>query len=388
MLIERTFVFCMCCVAECKETGFIAPLFSDTSAKAEGQSFPLTQHWSDRSVLIGRTGNGTEVGSYVGKGEEDHSAELVTDELDACDEMVAGPDMEFLRSMRCVDRAAMKRLRRRFFELDEATILGHYLICGGKVEKAIDHIEKYMLWRQDTFRRADIPHNPTTGTGCFMYANGFDNMGHPLIVFTSRLLDKKTRDVSESLRWIIHIFEEAIQRLPPHLEQITILSNRTGAGNADLDLAVAAFSMIERCYPHRIYKVLLHPVPLSTRAVGAVLLSIAGKQCRSIHLLSSLDLLREEIPDKYIPAELGGSCAYEFDGTEYPAARVCQPYKYCTEHFPDVIPSPGGLAEGIDSSGDNFESPGEPSLRANSIVGTYCYMVRLFVCYQVVVYLW
>ena len=60
------------------------------------------------------------------------------------------------------------------------------------------------------------------------YQHGVDSEGHPLVIYTPRLNNPKTRNVDELVRWTLYMVEFALSRLPSHLLQFTCLVNNVG----------------------------------------------------------------------------------------------------------------------------------------------------------------
>jgi hypothetical protein len=304
--------------------------------------------------------------------------------VDFCDSNVlmqnsSGPDFEMLCALYNGDPTVFKRLKQRFHELDEATIIRHLLACKGVYEKTVAHIEAHLQWRSRTFVTSDIPNHQSCGPGCLMYTHGFDKAGHPLVIFTSRLLDPKSRDLAELMRWLTYIFELAIERLPPHLVQITIVSNRIGSSSADLEMLKATMVLIENNYPFRIAKVLIYPVSVAVKSIGGIIKSIAGFHASNFHLLESIDVLKEHIADEYIPTEMGGSCDYKFNISDCPPSALFETNIHCSSFGSNV--SPLEMINDNSSSVSPPEAPISPenpkggAKRVHSIVGTYSYMV-------------
>jgi hypothetical protein len=300
-------------------------------------------------------------------------------------EVPAGIDLALLRSKCTSSPSIVRALQKKFYELAEADILRHLIICDGDYELTVSHLKMWMLWRQNTFASPEMPRNTTAGPGCWFYVHGCDVHGHPLLIFTTRMQDSKTRNIDESLRWFTYMLEMAVQRLPPHLEQVTVLVNRLGMSQrVDFELAKQLIPIYEKYYPHRVHKLLVYPVSPTLRTILGLIKRLSGKLSEYVEFVSSLDALREVVPDEFIPSELGGSCSYVFDSADYPAPVLCAAY----ERFNNIsLSSDDSVQEErergtfndasltLTSKGSADDTPEEELQRANSIVGTYSYMV-------------
>ena len=318
----------------------------------------------------------------------------------------AGPDVEFLWS-RCTSYVAMCKLRNAFPTLTDATILRHLLACHSNYDKAVAHIEACELWRLVNFPLGTLAapiKQSNERLKCFVYTHGVDANGHPLLILTPRLIsNESSRDIDELVRWWIYMVEVAISRLPVHLEQFTVLANRIGmTRELDIEFGRQIFPIWDKYYPFRRHKLLVYPVSQPLKAVGGLLKHLASKQCENVEFVESIAALRKEIPDEYIPEEMGGSCSYKFDIADYPeissmnasatgyANPVTDSVRVNAAEFPEGgHPSSERLAS-LDLTSWTSTMPGRgasrspnPSnhqrdgsaSRAKSLVGTYNYMV-------------
>jgi len=375
----------------CKDATAMSRVLLDSKTK-EAPSLPLTRFWTEStSKSLEGAGDpsssapstledygGIQAHRMEGEGWSPGENNVLTDSS-------AGPDCNALMKQCTTPAVTFMLLRKKFYELSAATVLRHLVACNGDVDKSTTHLEAYMLWREKQFTSTVRPSHQTVGAGCVLFTHGYDSAGHPLVIFTTRLQNMKTRNLDEMVRWCLYIFEEAISRLPPHLEQMTILVNRHGmTQGADFELSKHLFPLLDKYYPHRIHKILLFPVAIYLRGIFGLVKRIAGKSAENLVLVKSINALRNEIPDKYIPFELGGTCEYEFSIDDFPPPVVCEPYEFTKARVDEISVCPFSSKS---SSGEADLSINQDSLlpesmseianlpRANSIVGTYSYMV-------------
>jgi hypothetical protein len=293
----------------------------------------------------------------------------------------SGPDFDELLTKCTAPPTVLARLTRQFYELSDATVLRHLVACDGDFERTVAHLEEMMLWRQKTFTWTERPDHQTAGRGCVFYTHGTDNKGHPLLIFTTRLLHIKTRDVNEAVRWFLYMVEVAVQSLPPHLEQVTILVNCVGnEQRRDFEFSQKFYPLLNSYYPNRVHKVLWYPVSQTLRTIQGIVHFIGGSSSGNKVFCSSLEMLRAEVPDEYIPSEMGGSCTYEVSVYDFPPPTPSERYEYAVEQGMCSAPASLNVSGDVkqNSATTSDETAIEPVTRANSIVGTYSYMVSAF----------
>jgi len=378
------------------------PLVSEADS-SDAAKLPLSRYWSSLTSPRRRTASTDErlVGGLSRTGNN------VLNGCTSC-----GPDFEALCHKITLSPTSFAKLKATFPDISDAKIIRHAVACGGSVSKTIDHIAACLLWREQYLTFTELPKFNSGGENCTFYHHGFDHHGHPLLIMKSRYLYKETRDINELFRWFVYTFELAIQRLPPHLEQFTVLVSRIGKSSGiDYEIAQHIGPLLANYYPNRFHKILCYPSSAALRTVGGIIKSLMQK-VSNVEFVETFAALRKEIPDEYIPEEMGGSCCYEFDIADCPAPVVCESYEYCRQHNlnsqrtsrqlrdagtsnPPVgtmavdmttgthegSSSPTGATVDIMSNqdidrADNPLTSGKDSLlRANSIVGTYSYMV-------------
>lgn len=342
--------------------------------KPEAAIPPLSKYWSEHPAASAGTCPGTSAGySDVGytttrsRGDPSDGPPVCLDNV-GLSGTSSGPDHWCLLSQVTSPPFVLTRLRRKFYELTEAEIVRHLLASGCNYNKTVDSIETYLVWRQSFLTFTVLP--PLPSSGCSIYQHGHDLEGHPLIILKSHLVDRsEERNLDEFLQWMVHMYECAINRLPPHLEHFTVLISRIGRSDTtDFELADYVFGTTAKRYPYRVHKILVYPSSLPLQAVGGILRNLMGRQAKLLHFVKSLNALRKDIPDEYIPVEMGGSCTYEFDMNDCPAPTVCTEYEYCREHGLSAASTAHDLtfANGSSSISDSLVKPTSQSSSSSS----------------------
>ena len=248
--------------------------------------------------------------------------ELLLSPDEASREVSLVPDHELLRQECTASPKVLRELRQRFGNLTEITIIRHLIICDYDLERTAKHIQDGQLWRQTMFPLAAMPYSRTQKES-LLYCHGYDHQGRPLLIFTPRLNDPKNRNLEELFRFVIYMLEVAIKRLPSHLVQVTVLVNRETLGmklEPDFEFFRRINEVITKFYPVRIRRMLFYPVSTALRGIWRAITAVVhGRSVRHMRLIDSLAELKEYIPDEYIPAELGGSCTYQFDMKDFPS---------------------------------------------------------------------
>ena len=232
-------------------------------------------------------------------------------------------DLDRLRQESKVCPSSVIAVKSKFPNFGEASIIRHLMANDNNVEETINHIDKFLLWRQSNFPMTSCTYSSDLAAKC--YINGMDFQGHPLLIFSPGLNDPKTRNLDELVRWIVYLIEIGIKRLPKNLHQITFLINRESDEpiEADYDLFTTLGQLCLAYYPYRIYRLYVFPTSMMFRGYWNTLRHILpSKAPKPMRPIASLEALREVIPDEYIPRNLGGSCDYKFKMEDFPSPFV------------------------------------------------------------------
>jgi hypothetical protein len=415
-------LFAVVYVAMCKDTGGLLPLLSQYT-KDTATPPPLSAYWSgsltdtntgksetlvteintsetiaDASAEAGGSGSGGGGGgcrlvpqfSDQQIGRPEGTPFLKRGDSNVLRVESSGTDYKQLKAEAKGpgDWAVLSQLQRQFSTLSDATILRHFLQSNGTFDEAAQRIEECIVWRRQFLTFTDLPNHQTVGEGCVFYTHGFDCLGHPLLIFTPRLQRIETRDVEELVRWAMYVIEVAISRIPSHQEQVTLLTNRLGMGDrADFQFPALLFQQIERYYPNRFYLLLGFPQTLAMRTVAGVVKRVVGKSMHKIiRFANSVEELLEYVPAVYLPVEMGGCCTYQFDASDYPppsAEFFASTHDGYSDASLNALHAEALEAAPIRSNPMSQHSEYCPERadvadfapRANSIVGTYNYMV-------------
>lgn len=243
-------------------------------------------------------------------------------------------DFEILRDACTAEEDVIKKVKRTFPELTTATVMRHLIVCDNDYDKTCAHLEACKAWRQSTFPITSMStHQAPAGVG-LLYAHGTDVMGHPLIIYNSRWINPKTRNVDVLMRWFIYMLELALSRLGPNMTQVTALVNRSGSTyEVDLEFGKRIQFVLENYYPERICHVIFYPVSTALKASWSVMKILASRTYARFRLAHTLDKLRHYIPDECIPKEMGGSSPYVYNTSDY--FSVDEKTQIFINHFKD-----------------------------------------------------
>jgi hypothetical protein len=232
-------------------------------------------------------------------------------------------DFDILRTSCTSPDSVISDIKTRFPELTTATVIRHLIFCNNDVEKTVVHLEDCKTWRQATFPMSAVPYSRINTDGCVLYTHGFDMSGRPILVFNTRLHNPKDRNPDEFIRWFVYMVEVALERLPPHLIMFTIFLNRSDlTHDTDFELGRRVVSVLDNYYPDRVANLIFYPVSPALKAGWGVIKHILSKKYLKVRLVPTLAKLRTYIPDEFIPAEIGGSCCYQFDMKDYPSPHM------------------------------------------------------------------
>ena len=226
-------------------------------------------------------------------------------------------DLVRLRS-ECSSLENLPTLLGRYPQLSEVTILRHLIMCKGSIRDTACHIENMLLWRRQTFPLAELHFVDRSLSGA-LYLNGYDQEGHPMMVFQYQYWDPNSHQLDELVRWGIYIIEVAIARIPKHLNQICCLYNASHSDKQPNLAFLRKFMEIIQdyypCYFHRVYVCPITTIVISLWSI--VKTFIPSRTKHIVMLLKDVSALREVIPDEYIPENMGGSSMYVADARDY-----------------------------------------------------------------------
>ena len=258
----------------------------------------------------------------------------------------------------------------------ESLITRHFIASEGSVEKCIKHIERMQLWRQQSFPFTVYPFDSNTKIPVF-YTFGLDSLNHPLIIFRSTLSNVKTRNIEEMVRLLIFNIEVALKRLPENVLQISMLMDREGMKfGPDYEFYRRFGDLLSCYYPCLMYRVFIYPVNYAVRTMWDIAKQLLPSRAKVVvQPISTLDKLRQVIPDSYIPMHLGGSCTYQFNAEDYPNPFLEPKSKYVPKEYNNTATAPELTEEAVEQLyNDMYANDENPSyINQESVARSYNY---------------
>ncbi|XP_010908808.1 uncharacterized protein [Elaeis guineensis] len=133
------------------------------------------------------------------------------------------------------------------------------------IEKASSMFLKYLKWRREAVPNGFISEaevqNELIQKKIFM--QGFDKMGHPILVGLAARHYHSKRDMDEFKRFMVYILDNLCARVPSGHEKFLVIVDLQGWGysNCDTRAYIAALNIMQNNYPERLGKALLIHVP-------------------------------------------------------------------------------------------------------------------------------
>jgi hypothetical protein len=214
--------------------------------------------------------------------------------------------------------AQWEEMKGKFPNVDDRTLARFLIARNGDVSKSAPLLQGHLDWKEQNW--------PILKEECLKefsvgrcYVNGFDKEGHPIIVFHTRLHNPSDRDLEELGRMVIYIFECAIKRLPPHLNKVTVMINRTGAGsNADIEFMRHFTNIMQNNYPERLYRTIVYPSGFIFYGIWSLVSVFLDPVTRDkVKPVMYLSGVQEFVEDQYIPSEMGGKSTYTFNPADF-----------------------------------------------------------------------
>jgi len=206
-------------------------------------------------------------------------------------------------------------------DLNDSAMLRRFLVARKlQIPATVAMIEAHAAWVEQTYpiTLPEVVEEVRKGKA---YSHGVDAKGNPLVFVCSRNFDPRTRDLATALRATIYMVDEAMRLASETSGQIAIFYDRTdfsASKNLDLALIKAVVSTLSANYPERLAAVYLYPAGgLASMILRMVSPLMDPRTVSKVHLLTSEALLREHIPDAYVPVRYGGTSTFEFDPAVY-----------------------------------------------------------------------
>lgn len=247
--------------------------------------------------------------------------------------------------------SAFYMLKSRFPDVDHSTLARFLIARNGDIDKASLLLNAHLAWRSTNL--------PITKASCLnelykgkVYGHGVDKEGHPLVVYVPRFNDPSVRDLEEMSRSLLYWTEHVLENMPANKSKATILVDRTGNSQPDMDFIKFVAKAFQDNYPERAYRFIIYPGGIVfTTLWNIIRLFIDPVTANKVKVVMWESGVKEYIEDKYIPVSCGGKCTFEHS-------------KLLIDSMPAVLPAPVssvfvGVTTAITSSGGEVTLGGD-----------------------------
>jgi hypothetical protein len=199
---------------------------------------------------------------------------------------------------------------------DDACLRRYLVAYKHDLEKAWKGLEYTLTWREeygvDQITIDDIEVQARKQT---TYTNGFDHQGRPIIYIKKK---KEAGDHAKQVRLIVYTLEQAIQRMPPGVEQWVIIFDMQEYGRenaAPLSISKQTLEIFSYHYPERLGNAYFTYEPrIYSFFYGMLSPFIDAKTRGKIQFLgTTLDVLGERVPSDQLEQKYGGDVDFSFD---------------------------------------------------------------------------
>jgi len=184
------------------------------------------------------------------------------------------------------------------------------------IGKASAMLLKYLKWKPTAkphgcISESEVAHELSQGK---LYLQGHDRQGRPMIYGFGARHHPSNRDLDEFKRFVVHVLDATVARLPPGAgqEKFAAVADLKGWGysNCDIRAYLAALEIMQNYYPERLGRVFLIHVPYVFMAAWKIVYPfIDDNTKKKFVFVADKDLhrtLREAIDDAQLPEMYGG----------------------------------------------------------------------------------
>jgi len=208
--------------------------------------------------------------------------------------------------------------KQAFPAVDDRTRARFLIARNGDVEKSTALLNGHLEWKAANWPVLKSTCEKEFAVGrC--YVRGTDKEGHPLIIFHTRLHHPTERDLEELGRMVVFVFEQAIKLLPPNMNKVTVLLDRSNAHNgADFEFMKYFANIMQNNYPERLYRTIVYPTGFLFYGIWSIAQVFLDPVTREkVKMVMYLSGVQEYIADECIPSEMGGQSTYKFNPNDY-----------------------------------------------------------------------
>lgn len=173
---------------------------------------------------------------------------------------------------------------------------------------------KYLKWKPTAKPHGAIPASEVARevAQAKLCLQGYDREGRPLIYGFGARHHPARRDMEELKRYVVHVLDATVARLPPGQEKFAAVADLKGWGyaNCDIKAYLAALDIMQNYYPERLGRVFLVHVPYVFMAAWKIVYPfIDDNTKKKFVFVADKDLdrtLREAIDDSQLADIYGG----------------------------------------------------------------------------------
>jgi hypothetical protein len=195
-------------------------------------------------------------------------------------------------------------MKATFPDIDDSTIARYLLARNNDLQKATDLLSKAAAWRAKRLPvlKQDCAEEVAKGV---MYAHGTDKEGRPLLIVHVAKHDPANRDVERCAKAAMWWMEHMIKLLPPDKSKYTILVDRSGSSNSDIEFTRQFSKLFQDQHPERLYRAIVYPSGVVFWSLWNVVKWFFDPVTRSkVAPVVYFNGVQEFIDDEHIPASM------------------------------------------------------------------------------------
>lgn len=214
----------------------------------------------------------------------------------------------------------LRALKQSFPEVSDTTLARFLLARNNDLQQATEMLTAHLQWKVDNLPvyKADCMEELAKKKAL---VHGFDKEGHPVIYFRAKYNDPWARNLEDALRAFIWCLEVAIARMGPEVSKVTIVIDRNGFSqkNVDFELARAVSKVLSANYPERLYRCIVHPAGMVYYSLWNTVKWFFDPATREkVVPLMYQSALQDYIASDQLVASLGGDVDIDVDPDNLP----------------------------------------------------------------------
>jgi len=214
-----------------------------------------------------------------------------------------------------INLEVFQRLKAVFPDESDEELARFLIARNHDYDKTEEMLKAHLIWRAKNM--------PVSKASCLnefskgkLFMHGYDNEGHPLLIWRSSLHEAADRDMDEMVRLILWWFQYMSTIMPPNKSKITLLCDRSDyrSANSDLEFVKAASNVLQDNFPERLHRAVIYPTGLVFYGLWNVVKWFLDPVTQSkVAPCVYASGVTSYIDSIYIPTRMGGTSDYEFD---------------------------------------------------------------------------